>query len=74
VGEVLTGERDDTIVSVAREPGALCIFRGCNSLHRVSPVEGSTLRIMGVFVYEAKPGMVGDPEVNETIYGQRVAH
>ena len=72
VRQVLTGERDDTIVSVAREPGALCLFRGCNSLHRVSPVEGSTMRIMGVFVYETASGVLGDTEVNETIYGTRV--
>ena len=71
-GKVLRGENNDTIVSIAREPGALCIFRGCNSLHRVSPVRGSTLRIMGVFVYEFGPGIVGDPEVNATIYGPRV--
>ena len=73
VGAVLNGERNDTIVSVGRQPGALCIFKGCNSLHRVSPVSGKTLRIMGVFVYEFSPGIVGDPEVNATIYGPRVA-
>ena len=72
VGQVLRGERDDTIIAVGREPGALCLFRGCNSLHRVSPVRGPTLRIMGVFVYEFGPGLVGDPEVNATIYGPRV--
>lgn len=71
VQQVLAGKRNDTIVDVAREPGALCIFRGCNSLHRVSPVKGNTMRIMGVFVYEKEPGVVGDPEVNETVYGRR---
>jgi len=69
VADVLKGNRDDTIVSVGREPGALCLFRGCNSLHRVSPVVGDTMRIMGVFVYETEKGVIGDPEVNETIYG-----
>ena len=73
VAEVLKGERNDTIVSVGREPGALCIFRGCNALHRVSAVKGDTMRIMGVFVYEREPGIIGDAEVNETIYGERVA-
>ena len=73
VGAVLRGERNDTVRSIGREPGALCIFRGCNSLHRVTPVSGDTLRIMGVFVYESQPGVVGDPRVNDTIYGQRVA-
>ena len=69
VGQVLRGERNDTIVSVGREPGALCIFRGCNSLHRVSKVSGNTLRIMAVFVYETEAGVKGDQEVNETVYG-----
>ncbi len=71
VAKVLKGERNDTIVPVGREPGALCIFRGCNSLHRVSPVAGDTMRIMGVFVYETQAGVVGDAEVNETVYGVR---
>ena len=71
VADVLNGRRDDSVVSIARKPGALCIFRGCNSLHRVTPVHGDTLRIMGVFVYEFAPGIVGDPEVNATIYGPR---
>lgn len=73
VSDVLNGKRDDTVISVGREPGALCIFKGCNSLHRVTPVEGDTLRIMGVFVYEFSPRILGDPEVNATIYGSRVA-
>ena len=71
VTEVLQGRRNESVVSVARTPGALCIFRGCNSLHRVTPVHGDTLRIMGVFVYEFTPGILGDPEVNATIYGPR---
>jgi hypothetical protein len=61
------------VVEVGREEGSLCIFRGCNSLHRVSPVEGDRMRIMGVFVYENEPGITGDPEVNETVYGRKTA-
>ena len=72
VAQVLRGECEETIVSVGREPGALCIFRGCNALHRVSEVHGNTMRIMGVFVYEREPGILGDPEINATIYGPRV--
>ena len=73
VGAVLRGEREDSVVRVGREPGELCIFRGCHSLHRVTPVKGDTLRIMGVFVYEFQPGVAGDPDVNATIYGPRVS-
>jgi len=69
--QVLLAQSPADARRVAREPGALCIFRGCNSLHRVSPVAGSQMRIMGVFVYENAPGVTGDPEVNATVYGPR---
>ncbi|MDH3740654.1 MAG: hypothetical protein OER56_03565 [Hyphomicrobiales bacterium] len=71
VQDVLTGKRIDDAVGVAREPGSLCIFRGCNSLHRVTRVESDPMRIMAVFVYEREPGVVGDPRVNANIYGPR---
>ena len=73
VGAVLRGEHTEDVIQVGREPGELCIFRGCHSLHRVTPVAGDGLRIMGVFVYEFQPGIVGDPKVNATIYGARVS-
>jgi carrier-protein-independent halogenase WelO5-like protein len=69
VQQILLGKRDQDIVEVGRNPGELCIFRGCNSMHRVSEVKGTTRRIMGVFVYEDKPGVIGDPVVNATVYG-----
>jgi len=73
VQRVLTSQRPADAVAVARSAGALCIFRGCNALHRVSPVEGDRMRIMGVFVYEREPGITGDPEVNATVYGRNPA-
>ncbi len=66
---VLGGDRK-RVENVSREPGELTIFRGCNSLHRVSPVAGERLRLMAVFVYEEQPGVAGDPEVNLTVYGR----
>ena len=72
VKKLLLGQANDSITSVAREAGALCIFRGCNSLHRVAPVHGEQLRIMGVFVYESAPDIRGDDAVNRTIYGPRI--
>ncbi len=66
---VLAGSREP-VQTVSREPGELTIFRGCNSLHRVSPVAGERLRLMAVFVYEEAPGITGDPEVNLTVYGR----
>ena len=55
---------------VSRTPGELTIFRGCNSLHRVTKVSGAQLRMMAIFVYEEEPGIRGDPEVNRTVYGR----
>lgn len=71
VRSILQGD-ESRAIRVGREPGALCIFRGCNSLHRVTEVKGERMRIMGVFVYETEPGVVGDPEVNANIFGPRV--
>lgn len=73
VADVLNASNGNEVISVGREAGAVCLFRGCNSLHRVTPVSGDVLRIMGVFVYETSPGVRGDAEVNATIYGPRVA-
>lgn len=70
VSKVLKGDRS-RLKTVPREPGALVIFRGCNSLHRVTEVVGDRLRLMSVFVYEDHPGVTGDPGVNETVYGPR---
>ena len=69
MSEVLTGS-STRVKSVGRAEGELTIFRGCNSLHRVSPVIGARDRLMAVFVYENEPGVMGDPEVNMTVYGR----
>lgn len=69
---VLSGTSPE-VITVPREPGALVIFRGCTSVHRVTEVQGEKERLMAVMVYEDKPGVVGDPEVNRTVYGPRVA-
>lgn len=69
VRQVLTGEQVDGVVRLDLQPGDLCLFKGTHSLHRVTRVEGEQTRIMGVFVYEFRPGVVGDPRVNATIYG-----
>jgi hypothetical protein len=68
VRKVLQGDRTH-VVTVPREPRALVIFRGCNSVHRVTPVAGHRQRLMSVFVYEKEPGIAGDAKVNETVYG-----
>lgn len=64
----LQGDRTG-VETIGREEGALMMFRGCHSAHRVTPVRGTRIRMMGVMIYEAAPGVVGDPVVNATVYG-----
>jgi hypothetical protein len=71
VSKLLLGDESNA-VRVSRDEGELVIFRGCNSAHRVTPVEGDRLRLMCVMVYESEPGVIGDPVVNETVYGIKI--
>ena len=68
VAKLLLGD-ESKVIRVSRAEGELVIFRGCNSAHRVTQVEGDRLRLMCVMVYESEPGVIGDPVVNETVYG-----
>jgi len=68
VARLLLGD-ESGVVPVSRAEGELVIFRGCNSAHRVTPVVGNRLRLMCVMVYETEAGVIGDPVVNETVYG-----
>ncbi len=65
---MLLGDRS-RVKSYQRQEGALVIFRGCHSAHRVTQVQGNKKRLMCVMVYEKQPGVIGDPIVNETVYG-----
>ena len=66
--QLLLGDESKAI-QISRNEGELVIFRGCNSAHRVTPIVGNRLRLMCVMVYETEPGVIGDPVVNETVYG-----
>jgi len=68
VSRLLLGD-ESKVIRVSRSEGELVIFRGCNSAHRVTPIEGQRRRLMCIMVYETRPGVVGDPVVNETVYG-----
>ena len=72
VARVLAGD-ETGVVTVARPPGSLVVFRGHDSLHRVATVGGARNRLVVVMCYEDRPGVVGDPAVNAAIYGPRVA-
>jgi hypothetical protein len=58
--------------SLKLEAGTLNVFRGKNTLHRVSPVEGERNRIIAVFSYYEKAGVQFSEEENIGFYGRAV--
>jgi predicted 2-oxoglutarate/Fe(II)-dependent dioxygenase YbiX len=53
--QVLNGETPSK--TLAMGAGALVLFRGRNSMHRVTPVAGGHTRILAVLAYNTKPGV-----------------
>jgi hypothetical protein len=51
-------------------PGALILFRGRNSLHRVTPVEGPVKRIVALFSYDRRPDMQFSEQSRINVFGR----
>jgi hypothetical protein len=71
VSRVLGGDHAG-VVTLPMTPGTLLVFEGRHSLHRVSPVEGDTLRHVGLLAYDTKPGTVSSDLLREVRYGRTV--
>ena len=71
VEAVLNGS-DPEIKRIAPEPGALNLFRGVNTLHRVVPVEGKTERVIAIFSYYEVRGIAFSREERIGFYGRSV--
>jgi len=69
VARVLAGERD-SVVTLPMTPGTLLVFAGRYSLHRVSPIGGTTPRLVGLFGYDTKPGTRSSDLLKEVRYGR----
>ena len=52
------------------EPGDLVLFRGRNSIHRVSPNESDTTRMLAVLAYNSEAGVELSPNARMTFYGR----
>ncbi|SDZ07048.1 hypothetical protein SAMN05216215_104512 [Saccharopolyspora shandongensis] len=65
----LRGEQPGRI-TLAGEPGALTMFRGQHSLHRVTPVEGAEPRINAVLSYSERPGDKLNALTQQLFYGR----
>lgn len=46
------------------------LFRGRNALHRVSPTEGDTTRMLVVLAYNAQPDIALSESARMTFYGR----
>jgi len=72
VAAVLAG-KDSEIKQIMPEPGALNVFRGVNTPHRVVPVEGRKDRVIAIFCYYEKPGVAFTTDEQMGFYGRTVA-
>lgn len=68
VGSVLDG--NETVRKLSFNPGALVLFRGRDAMHRVTPVEGDTTRLLVVFAYNEQPGITLSESARATFYGR----
>lgn len=69
VAAVLEG-RSDAVRELRQPPGALVIFRGNRTLHRVTPVIGERPRLVAVFSYARERGTMSDEHNRLTFYGR----
>jgi hypothetical protein len=68
VGAALDGKADTLKLELSA--GTLALFRGRNSLHRVTPVSGETDRIQVVLAYSSEPGIALTEQARLTFYGR----
>ena len=68
VGKVLDG--GEPVQTLDFEPGDLVLFRGRNAIHRVTPTEGGTTRLLVVFAYNDQPGVALSESALTTFYGR----
>lgn len=69
VAEVLSGT-DREVRTLPLAPGTLNVFKGKNTLHRVSPPRGKKERIIAVFSYYDRPGVQFSAEERLGFYGR----
>jgi hypothetical protein len=70
VARVLAGDAPELVTTVPMTPGTLMLFEGRWSLHRVTPVVGSTPRHVALFAYDTKPDTVSSDLLRAFRYGR----
>ena len=56
--------------SLVMNAGTLVLFRGKNSIHRVTPVKGAVTRILAVLAYNSEPNISLSETSRMTFYGR----
>ena len=69
VAKLLRGE-DPEVQSLKITAGTLNLFRGKNTAHRVTPVVGPRERLIAVFSYYERPGVIFSEEERVGFYGR----
>jgi len=69
VQRLLLGSHEG-VVRVAMNPGTLLLFEGRNSIHRVTPISGSTTRLVALLAYDTKPGTKSSQLLQMARYGR----
>ena len=67
---VLLGNACDRVRIEPMHAGTLMIFNGRTSLHKVTPIEGDTLRIVALLAYDTQSGTDSSDELKLSRYGR----
>jgi hypothetical protein len=69
VQAVLDGDRS-RVRTIPMTPGTLLLFEGRNSMHRVTPIEGSVERLVALLAYDTRPDTVSSELLRRARYGR----
>jgi hypothetical protein len=69
VGRLLDGGREG-VVTLDVRPGTMALFMGRYSIHRVTPIEGATPRLIALLGYDTKPGTMSSDHLKMRRYGR----
>ena len=58
------------VQTLTMNAGTLVLFRGRNSMHRVTPVHGNKTRMLAVLAYNTEPGVSLSESARMTFYGR----
>ena len=67
-GKILDGQVP--VETLSMDAGALVLFRGQNSLHRVTPTQGDITRMLVVLAYNSRPDIALSESARMTFYGR----